>query len=77
MTAAPALNGDGAGAIVLKAEQGKARGRPRILANALHPTAASTTSSMSMAARPRPSRLASCAWRERRLQARRGQHGGV
>ena len=66
------LFGDGAGAVVLNAVAGKGTSRPRHPARRICiPTAASTTSSMSMAARPRPAPPAFCAWKAARSSSRR------
>ena len=62
------LFGDGAGAIVLRGEAGQGHHEPiaACLPTRCIPTAASTTSSMSMAGRPRPRRPAFCAWKARK-----------
>ena len=64
------LFGDGAGALVLQAvpETADAAASCRRICI---PTAASTTSSMSMAARPRPAPPVACAWKAARCSGRR------
>ena len=62
------LFGDGAGAVVLEAQEGRGHDRRPRRADraACAPTAPTRTSSMSTAARPRPARSAICAWRAAR-----------
>ena len=64
------LFGDGAGAVVLQA--GSRKPRPAASCRRICiPTAASTTFSMSMAARPRPAPPVACAWKAARSSGRR------
>ena len=68
------LFGDGAGAVVMEAQQqpggaATAACSPRICA----PTAATSPSSMSTAGRPRPRPSASCAWRAARCSSTRSR----